>query len=310
MSTVPSPQPPRRYFWPLAIMFLFVLAVAASVVSVWRSGAHLRSYPAQGIIREMDLFQKTVTIQHDAIPGFMPAMTMPFVYTDVRELAGITNGDTIAFRITVSSKDGWIDQIRKIAPEADTVVVTNAAQLTNGSFRLVRDVDPLNVGDPLPDYGFTNELGQPVRLTDFRGQALAITFIFTRCPYPTFCPRMSMLFHDTLAQLVNDPTAPTNIHFVTVSFDPDYDTPTQLKSYAEAHDYNPQRWTFLTGQLIDITALADGFGMKFWHEGAGINHNLRTAVVDARGRLQKVLIGNQWTAQTLEAELVNAAALK
>ena len=150
MSTVPSPQPPRRYFWPLAMIFLFVLAIAASAISVWRSGAHLRSYPARGIIREMDLFQKTITIQHDAIPGFMPAMTMPFVYTDVRELAGITNGDTISFRITVSAKDGWIDHIRKIAPEADTVVVTNAAQLTNGSFRLVRDVDPLNVGDPCP----------------------------------------------------------------------------------------------------------------------------------------------------------------
>ena len=310
MSTVPSPQPPRRYFWPLAMMFLFVLAVAASVASVWRAGAHLRTYPAQGIIREMDLFQKTITIQHDAIPGFMPAMTMPFVYTDVRELAGITNGDTISFRITVSAKDGWIDHIRKIAPEADTVVVTNAAQLTNGSFRLVRDVDPLNVGDPLPDYTFTNELGQPVRLADFHGQALAITFIFTRCPYPTFCPRMSLLFHDTLAQLANDPAAPTNIHLVTVSFDPDYDTPAQLKTYAEAHHYDPQRWSFLTGQLIDITALADCFGMKFWHEGAGINHNLRTAVVDTRGRLQKVLIGNQWTSQALAVELAKAAMQK
>jgi hypothetical protein len=77
-------------------------------------------------------------------------MTMPFVYTDVRELAGITNGDTIAFRITVSAKDGWIDHIRKIAPEADTVVVTNAAQLTNGSFRLAGDGESLKAGDPRP----------------------------------------------------------------------------------------------------------------------------------------------------------------
>jgi len=121
---------------------------------------------------------------------------------------------------------------------------------------------------------------------------------------------MSLLFHDTLAQLANDPAAPTNIHLVTVSFDPDYDTPAQLKTYAEAHHYDPQRWSFLTGQLIDITALADCFGMKFWHEGAGINHNLRTAVVDTRGRLQKVLIGNQWTSQALAEELGKAAALK
>jgi protein SCO1 len=307
MSIAPNPPPPRRYFWPLALIFLFLLALTASLVSVWRSGARLRTYPAQGIIREMDLFQKTITIQHDAIPGFMPAMTMPFVYTDVRELAGVTNGDTVAFRITVSAKDGWIDHIRKIAPTPSTLVVTDTNLLTKGPFRLVRDVDPLNVGDPLPDYGFTNELGQPVRLSDFHGQALAITFIFTRCPYPTFCPRMSQLFHDTLAQLARDPAAPTNVHFVSVSFDPDYDTPAQLKSYAQAHDYDPVRWSFLTGQLIDITALADGFGMKFWHEGAGISHNLRTAVVDSQGRLQKVLIGNDWTADALATELTTAA---
>jgi len=310
MSTIPSPQPPRRYFWPVAMSFLFLFAIIASLASVWFSGAKLRSFSARGVIREMDLFQKTITVQHDAIPGFMPAMTMPFVYTDVRELAGITNGDTITFRITVTAKDGWIDHIRKTTPEPATVLVTNLAQLTNGAFRLVRDVDPLNVGDPLPDYGFTNELGQPVRLSDFRGQALAITFIFTRCPYPTFCPRMSLLFHDTLAQLANDPAAPTNIHFVTVSFDPEFDTPAQLKTYAEAHDYTPQRWSFLTGELIDITALADAFGMKFWHEGSGINHNLRTAVVDARGRVQKVLTGNDWTASALAAELETAAARK
>jgi protein SCO1/2 len=163
------------------------------------------------------------------------------------------------------------------------------------------------VGDPLPDYRFTNELGGPVWLHDFHGQALAITFVFTRCPYPTFCPRMSDLFADTLARLAGDPQAPANFHFLTVSFDPDYDTPDRLQQYAELHHYNPQRWSFLTGQLIDITALADAFGMEFWHDGATLNHNLRTAVVDANGRVQTVLTGNSWTAETLAAEMVKAA---
>ena len=310
MSHAPSKQPPGRYFWPLALVCIFLLAVAASIGSVWRSGARIRTYPAQGVVKDIDLVQRTVTIAHDAIPGFMPAMTMPFVVVDVRELAAITNGDTVTFRITVTAKDGWIDHLRKVAPEAATIVVTNANVLSQGEFRLVRDVDSLNVGDPLPDYGFTNEFGQPVRLSSFHGQALAITFIFTRCPFPTFCPRMSQLFHDTLEILAKDPAAPTNLHFVTVSFDPDYDTPERLQAYAQAHGYDPQRWSFLTGELIDITALADAFGMKFWHEGAGLNHNLRTGVVDARGRVQKVLTGNDWTPEALAADMVMAAKAK
>ena len=291
----------RRYFWPVALCLLFLLAVAASVGSALRSAVHLKVDQVRGVVREINPGEATVSIQHDAIPGFMPAMTMPFAVKDTNQLTGLAPGDTVAFQLFVTPKNGWIEQLQKQTDAPDTNLPTR------GPFRLVRDVDPLAVGDPLPDYGFTNELGQPVRLAAFHGQALAITFIFTRCPYPTFCPRMSELFQDTLDRLSRDPQAPTNLHFLTVSFDPDYDTPEQLKRYAEAHHYDPQRWSFLTGNLPDITALADGFGMKFWHEGAGLNHNLRTAVVDARGRVQTVLTGNSWTADLLAAEMSKAA---
>jgi protein SCO1/2 len=306
MNNATGNPPPRRYFWPLLVMFIFLFAVTASITSIWMSGAKIRTYPARGVVREIDLVQKTVTIQHDAVPGFMPAMTMPFVVTDTGELKTIAVGDTVSFRITVTAKDGWIDHLQKLA--AAPVTVTNIP--TTGLFRQIRDVDELDVGDPLPDYTFTNQFGEPVRLSSFHGQALAITFIFTRCPYPTYCPRMSQLFHDTLGLLANNLAAPTNYHFLTVSFDPDYDTPAQLKAYAEFHQYDPQRWSFLTGQLINITALADCFGMKFWHEGGGLSHNLRTAVVDANGHVQKVLIGNNWTADELAGEITKAARKK
>jgi protein SCO1/2 len=280
---------------------LFLLAVAASVGSVLRSSVHLKTFQVRGVVREINPGEKTVSIRHEAIPGFMPAMTMPFAIKDTNELTGLTPGDSVSFLILVTPKDGWIEHLQKLPAALDTNIPTT------GPFRLVRDVDPLGVGDPLPDYGFTNELGQPVRLSSFRGQALAITFIFTRCPYPAFCPRMSAWFHDTLDLLARDPQAPTNFHFLTVSFDPEYDTPDQLKLYAQAHHYDPQHWSFLTGELINITALADEFGMKFWHEGGGMNHNLRTAVVDAHGRVQTVLSGNTWTAGALAAEMVKAA---
>lgn len=302
--TDPQPnQSPGRYFWPLAVCLIFLLALGLSLGSALRSSARLKTYLVRGVVREINPREQTVSIQHDAIPGFMAAMTMPFVVKDTNQLTGLAPGDPVSFEILVTAKDGWIEHLQKLPEARDTNIPTT------GPFRLVRDVEPLAPGDPLPDYGFTNELGQPVRLASFRGQALAITFIFTRCPYPTFCPRMSALFHDTLEALDRDPQAPANVHFLTVSFDPDYDTPEQLKLYAEALHYDPRRWNFLTGGLLDITALADGFGMKFWHEGAGINHNLRTAVVDARGRVQTVLPGNTWTAETLAAEMVKAATV-
>jgi len=302
MKHVQIPGTTGRYYWRLvsAAMFLLISVRVPAQVLV----TNLQTFPARGIVREMDVSEKTVSIQHDAIPGYMPAMTMPFVVKDVHELVGLAPGDSVAFQIDVTPKDGWIEHLRRIDATTDTNMPTT------GSFRLVRDVEPLSVGDLLPDYGFTNELGAPVRLSSFRGQALAITFIFTRCPYPTFCPRMSELFHDTLGMLAKNPASPTNYHFLTVSFDPDFDTPETLRNYAQLHQYDPTHWSFLTGQLIDITALADSFGMKFWREGAGINHNLRTAVLDSRDRVQKVFIGNNWTAAQLAVELIKASQTK
>ena len=300
MNNAQSPTPPGRYFWPLALVFIFLTALAASTVSILRSASQIKTYPARGMVREIDAGENTVSIQHEAVPGYMPAMTMPFEVKDARELKGLVPGDSVTFQIMVTPKNGWIEHLRKLYAPVETNIPTT------GPFRLVRDVDLLNPGDPLPDDGFTNELGQAVRLSSFHGQALAITFIFTRCPYPNFCPRMSDLFHDTLEILARNPQGPTNFHFLTVSFDPDFDTPEQLKTYAEFHQYDPQRWSFLTGQLIDITALADGFGMKFAHDGNSINHNLRTAVVDASGHVQKVLIGNNWTPESLAAEMTEA----
>ncbi len=304
MNNAHDPKPPGRYFWPLGLVCIFLLALTASTVSILQSSSQVKTYPARGVVREIDAGENTVSIQHDAIPGYMPAMTMPFEVKDTSELNGLSPGDSVTFQIKVTPKNGWIEQLHKLgAPVETNIPIT-------GPFRLVRDVDLLNPGDPLPDYGFTNELGQAARLASFRGQALAITFIFTRCPYPNFCPRMSELFHDTLEILTHNPPGPTNFHFLTVSFDPDYDTPAQLKTYAEFHQYDPKRWSFLTGQLIDITALADGFGMKFAHDGPSINHNLRTAVVDASGHVQTVLIGNKWTPEELAAELTKAMKRK
>jgi protein SCO1/2 len=264
-------------------------------------------FQVKGVVVELDEDGKTVKIKHEEIPGYMGAMTMPFEARPTNELSGLAAGDTVSFRMSVTDTDGWIDQIKKL----DVAQVTNTLPMT-GPFRAVRDVEPLNVGDMLPEYHFTNQLGQAVSLSQFRGKALAITFIFTRCPFPTFCPLMSRNFEEVQKKLLAQPNAPTNWHLLTISFDPEYDTPPRLKGYAKQYNADPARWSFLTGTLIDITAIAEQCGLLFWREGNDFNisHNLRTAVVDAQGRVQKILPENKWTSEDLAQEIVKAAQVK
>ena len=260
-------------------------------------------FQVKGVVVAVKPQEKTVRIRHEEIPGYMEAMTMPFEVKDTNELAGVSDGDSVTFRMLVTETDGWIDQIKKL--EGETLVNTLPA---NAPVRIVRDVEPLEVGDALPDYRFTNQLGQAVSLSQFRGQALAFTFIFTRCPFPTFCPLMSNNLQAAQDALLKNPNAPTNWHLLTISFDPEYDTPERLKSYAAMHQADPTRWDYLTGALIDITALSEQVGLQFWREpGGSINHNLRTVVVDAQGRVQKIFVENKWTVEELVAEIVKAA---
>src|SRR5688572_21364245 len=258
------------------------------------SGSRTQVFQVTGVVIELDPDGKNVKIKHEEIPGYMGAMTMLFEARPTNELSGLAAGDTVSFRMSVTDTDGWIDRIKKL----DASPVTNTLP-ASGPFRAVRDVEPLNVGDPIPDYRFTNQLGQAVSLGQFRGQALAITFIFTRCPFPTFCPLMSRNFEEVQKKLLGQPNAPTNWHLLTISFDPEYDTPPRLKGYAKQYNAGPAHWSFLTGALVDITAIAEQCGLLFWRDGneSNINHNLRTAVVDAQGRVQKILPENKWTSE-------------
>jgi protein SCO1/2 len=259
-------------------------------------------FQLKGLIVEVKPLEKSVTIKHEEVPGYMAAMTMPFEVKDTNMLTGLEAGDPVSFRLIVTDTSGYIDRIQKAGPK------TNAPP-TTGPFRLVRDVEPLKVGDLLPEYHFTNELREPFSLSEFKGQALAIEFLFTRCPFPTFCPLMADNFAAAQTNLLAMTNGPTNWRLLTISFDPEFDTPEVLKTYAENHHYNPARWTFATGELMDITALGEQFGLAFWRDEAGsISHNLRVAVIDASGRVQKILTGNQWTPDELVAELVKAAA--
>src|SRR6266404_9203818 len=264
-----------------------------------------RFFQVKGIVVGVKPAEKTVEIKHEEIPGYMPAMTMPFEVKNTNDLAGLGPGDTVTFRMTVTETEGWIDQIKKLGTGS-----SNQAP-TTGQFRMVRDVAPLDVGDALPEYHFTNQFNQPISTSQFKGSALAINFLFTRCPFPTFCPLTANNFAQTQQKLLSMTKAPANWHLLTISFDPEFDTPAILKAYGERHKYDPEHWSLVTGPLIDITAIAEQFGQTFWHdETGGISHNLRTVIVDASGRVQKIIIGNKWNSDELVDEIVKAAKRK
>jgi len=258
-------------------------------------------YQAKGVVIDIKPAAGSVTIQHEAVPGYMPAMTMPFEVKDTNELAGLTAGDPVSFRILATATDGWIDQIRVIGPKTNILPTT-------GPFRAVRDVEPLAVGDVLPEYHFTNQLGQAFSTADFKGQPFAIEFLFTRCPFPNFCPLMANHFESAQKRLLEMTNAPTQWHLLTISFDPEYDTPTVLKAYAASHHYDPRHWTFATGELIDVTAIGEQLGFVFGRDpNGGFNHNLRAAVFDASGRLRRIFVGNQWSPDELVNEMLKTA---
>jgi protein SCO1/2 len=281
-----------------------VLSAITASAQATNSLADQKVYPAKGVVVELTPGKHEVTIQHEAIAGYMSAMTMPFDVKDTNELSGLAKGDAVSFRVVVSKNEGWVDQIQK------TGAKMNAVSLTN-SFHFGGEVAPLNEGDPLPEYRFTNQLGQVISTAQFKGQALAITFLFTRCPFPQYCPLLTGNFAEAQKKLLSLSHAPTNWHLLTISFDPGYDTPEVLQRYAEAHGADAKRWTFATGSQRDVTAIGEQFGLVFWKDGDNglISHNLRAVVIDASGRVQKIFTGNEWQPADLVSEMMKAAAV-
>jgi protein SCO1/2 len=260
-------------------------------------------FQVRGVVKEVRAPDKEVVIKHEAIPGYMAAMTMPFDVKDAKELDGLGPGDQIAFRMTVTDTDGWIDQIRvlqKGVPEDPKPAVA--------STRAVRQVEELNVGDLMPDYPFTTESRRAIKLGDFRGQALGFTFIYTRCPYPTFCPRQNRQFAEACAELKQRLPGPDKRwQLLSISFDPAFDTPAVLSRYAKQFDFDAAWWSFCTGDMVEIDAITEQFGMFFARDGESFSHNVRTVVVDKAGRIQRIFVGNDWKTADFVAEMVKAA---
>ncbi|MCL4181193.1 MAG: SCO family protein [Verrucomicrobia bacterium] len=258
-----------------------------------------RIFYVKGVVRELSPEGNSVRIRHEEIPGYMEAMTMPFQVRDEQELAGLEPGQAVLFRLVVTEDDSWIDEVTRLP---DAVPEPSPPETT----RRVRWVEPLAEGELLPPYPLTNQWGEAFGLTDFKGQVLAFTFIYTRCPLPNFCPRMTSHFLEAQRELLGRPDAPERWRLLTVSFDPEHDTPAVLRAYATQHGCDPERWMFATGAREELDALMEQFGLSYGRLGETFDHNLRTVVVDPDGRIRRILVGNEWQPAELVREMVAA----
>ncbi|PYR91814.1 MAG: hypothetical protein DMF84_15840 [Acidobacteria bacterium] len=278
------------------IVFMLALAVFARCSAA--PGPQTRQYQLRGQVLALVPDRHELSIKHDDIPGFMPAMTMAYRVKDAKLLEGLSRGDLIRATLNVREAEAWLSAIQRTghAEVADTA-------------RVPRVMDVLEPGEPVPETVLRDENGQARRLTDWRGRPIAVTFVYTRCPMPDFCPLMERHFAEAQQRIESDPALSGAVHLVAISFDPDHDTPDMLKAHGRAQGANPRVWTYLTGTPASIEDIASRFGVSIMREqedAAALTHNLRTAVIDPRGRLVKVYSGSDWTPAMLVEDLREA----
>jgi len=280
----------------LAVAFAALFFVRSSV----RSSEH--TYPIHGQVQSITQDRQEATVKHGEIQGLMPAMTMPYRFKAKSELDALKPGDVIDGTLVIVSNDAFLTGVKKTGeapiekPPAETLVTGST---------LDKAVALLQPGDTIPDGAFVNQNGRKQTLKDFRGSTVVLTFIYTRCPLPTFCPMMDRHFATIQEHLKADASL-KHVHLVTVSFDPVRDTPAVLRAHAKELGADLRRWTFLTGDVKAIDNFAGRFGVyvvRNPNDERDITHNLRTAIIGPDGTVKKIYTGNEWTPDDILADL-------
>src|SRR6266496_3445761 len=206
-----------------ACVALALLACGRSTNSDERDDHH----DTRGVVRGFSPDRSTIEIQHENIPDFMPSMTMPFVARGAKQIADLRTGDAISFRMTVTQKDFWIDNVKKIRCEEVNVSEPKLAPAVSSE-----NGRRLKEGDAMPLFSLTNQNGERISLNTLRGQPFVLTFVFTRCPLPNFCPLMSNNFEELQTAIKGSSGALANTRLLSITLDPGFDTPEVLKTYA------------------------------------------------------------------------------
>jgi protein SCO1 len=282
--------------WRLLIAGFVLVAVACS------REPDPSTYQLTGQILVVKPETSEVLVKHEDIPGFMPAMTMPYVVNDTALLKDRAPGDLITATLNVGKDRAFLSAITKtgaapLPDDARTTIPTAAG------------VHILQAGDAVPDTALLDQDGRSITLKDFRGSALAVSFIYTRCPLPQFCPLIDRRYGEVQKLAANDTAVAGKIKLISISFDPAFDRAEVLRAHARKVGADANVWRFATAEASTVDRLAAEFGINVIREKNGtITHNLRTAVIDPGGRVISIVDNNSWTAEELMASLQNAVA--
>ena len=251
-----------------------------------------RDYRLVGVVRAVDPKAGVVTIRHEAIPGYMVAMTMPF---DVRApkdrdfLDEVRPGDKVEGTLRVRGDSAVLTDLE----------VTDYAQappmVLGKDGTLAPKPAVLEPGQPVPDLALTTQDGTPLKLSGLRGKVVALTFIYTRCPLPNFCPLMDRKFSELAAQLGAVPARADRVRLLSVSFDPDHDTPAVLAGHARRVGARPPVWTYASATPEALREAGPALGLMYGPVKGEIVHNLVTAVIAPDGTLARLERGGDWT---------------
>jgi len=268
-------------------------------------------YPFTGHVISVDLEEKTTNIDGDLVQGYMEAMVMTYKIEPESMLRQLSPGDAIKGDLVVVDHDPrdettpeeyWLENVQ-ITGHASQPAAASAS-----SFHMPAP------GEEVPDFSFTNQDGKKISLRQYRGKTLFVTFIYTRCPFPEFCPRMSSNFAEIYKQMSSDPSL-ANVHLLSISFDPDHDTAKVLRDYgfSVAHTHDAAlfgRWEFASPKAADLPKIGDFFALTVKTEGGQITHNLSTAVIGPDGKILRWYHGGDWRVSDLIKDAAGARVPK
>ncbi|MGE0655705.1 MAG: SCO family protein [Pyrinomonadaceae bacterium] len=296
-----------RYFL-IIILALFTFS-ACQQQDAKQSSTDVKRYPFKGTVVSIDRARSKARIDHEAIPGFMEAMEMDFPIHEDWVWENLAPGAEVHAELVVdmnAKEPYWLERIGIVAlPQPG-----QAPLPVNEKFA--------QIGKDVPDFSLTDQDGKKFSLKDYRGKALAITFIYRDCPLPEFCIKMSRYFSDMANQIAADPEARKKVRLLSISFDPERDTPAKLKEYGLGYLGKDAKDDFTVWQLgvgpdKDVRAIADFFGLRYEADATDktqINHSLITAVVSPEGKVTRIFSGGNWTPEQVLGELQAQAAAK
>ncbi|HUR96593.1 MAG TPA: SCO family protein [Pyrinomonadaceae bacterium] len=291
-----------RYLISLLLSVFLFTACQKTPVEQTAAGAAAKRFNFKGKVVSVDRDKKRATIDHDAVEGYMDAMTMEFPIHEDWVWDDLTPGSEVRAELVVdsSAKDPyWLEKIGIIASakpgQANPPVDERFAQ----------------VGKEIPEFALTNQDGKRISTKDFRGKVLAVTFIYAQCPLPDYCIKMSTNFSDAAKRITTEPDVKDKFRLLSISFDPGRDTPEKLRSYGLGYlgkgaepDFSV--WQLAVGSDKEVRAVADFFGLRYEtdeNNKTQINHSLRTAVIAPGGKVTKIFAGNEWTVNDLLREM-------